>query len=118
MRTMQLNPREPRVGHQPRRINKLPRHGIDITLRHLPRRRERNPADEPVQQPITHLQGDRAGGNRRRKDSAFACDAERLPTRVADLHDGGDAVLLAGFGVLGPCRDEIRVGLFVCVLVW
>jgi hypothetical protein len=37
---------------------------------------------------------------------------------VADLHDGGDAVLLAGFGVLGPCRDEIRVGLFVCVLVW
>lgn len=48
MRTMQLDPRKPRVGHQPRRINKLPRHGIDIPLCHLPRRRERQPADDAV----------------------------------------------------------------------
>lgn len=118
MRTMQLNPRKPRVGHQPGGIDKLPRHGINILLRHLPRRRERQPADNPVQQSVPHLQGDRARRNRRRKDTAFACDAERLPARMTDLHDRGDAVLLAGFGVFGPCLDERRVGLFACVLAW
>lgn len=118
MRAMQLHPRKPRVGHQPRGINKLPRHSIDILLRHLPRRRERQPADDSIQQPVPHLQGDRARRNRRRKDTAFACDAERLPARMADLHDGGDAVLLAGLGVFGPCLDELRVGVFACVLAW
>jgi hypothetical protein len=37
---------------------------------------------------------------------------------MADLHDGGDAVLLAGLGIFGPCLDERRVGLFACVLAW
>lgn len=109
MRTVQLNPRKPAIGHQPRRVDKLLRDGIDVRLRHLPRTRERDHADELLQVAVSQTHRDGTGRNGRSEDAPTACDAERLPAGVNNLHDGRRPVLLAGLGVFGPRCDEVRV---------
>lgn len=117
MRPMQLNPRKPTISHQPRGIHKLPRHRLNIPLRHLARIREGNHADELLKVAIAQTHGDGTRRNSRPEDAALTCDAQRLSAGVDDLHDGGRAVLLAGGGVFAPCCDEVGVVFFARVVV-
>lgn len=102
MRTMQLNPREPRISHQPRRIHKLANNSLDITPRHLPWTTPGHSRNNTLHKSTADINGHRAGRNRRREHAPLTGDTERLATWVTDLDDGRGAVLLAGGGVFLP----------------
>ena len=117
MRAMQLHPRKSGVRHNPRRINKTPRHPLDIRARHLPRRREHQSTHSPFQIAVSQSQRNRAWGYRRTKDSPSSGRSEGLAAGMAELYDSRRAVRLTGFGVSSPFGEDSRVGGFVCIAV-
>lgn len=117
MRPMQLNPRKARISHQPRRINKLPNHPLNIGPGHLPRRRPRDGRNNPLQTSIADVNGHGTRSNRLREHAPFAGDAERLAAGVADLCQGRRAVFLGDVGVFLPLGHEVAVAAFAGVFV-
>ena len=102
---MQLNARKPSIGHKSRGINKLTDNPLDILSGHFLGSRPNKTPDQTLEVAISNLDGHGAGRERRREDAAVACNAEGLPTWMADLGDGWRAVLLAGVGVFLPLSD-------------
>lgn len=109
MRPMQLDPREPALRHEPRRVHELAHDRLDLRDRHLPRRAEQQRPEGPREQPAANVQRDRAGRDRLGEEPPLARAQGRLPARVADLDDGGRAVLLAGVSVLAPEGEGLLV---------
>lgn len=102
---MQLNTREPSIGHKSRSIDKLTNNPLDILSGHFLGSRPNKTPDQALEVTISNLDGHSAGREGRREDAAVACNAERLPTWMADLGDGWRAMLLAGVGVFLPLSD-------------
>lgn len=105
MRTMQLNTRKPSIGHKSRSIDKLTNNPLDILSGHFLGSRPNKTSDQAFEIAISNLDGHGAGRERRCEDAAVACNAEGLPTWMADLGDGWRAVFLACVGVFLPLSD-------------
>lgn len=106
MRTVQLNPRKARIGHQPRSINELPLHPLDIRNTHLPLLIPDKKRDDPQYETVAEINRNPAWSHRLAEESAFTGAAQRLPAGMADLHEGRHAMLLAGVGVFFPWGDR------------
>lgn len=106
MRTMQLNPRKPTIRHEPRGVNKLPNHRIDIRLRHFPGRRKREYGRQLVEVAVAELEPNRAGRNRLLEDTSTASGSRRLAARMAELDHGRCPVFLTRVGIFPPLVHE------------
>jgi hypothetical protein len=102
MSTMQLNPRKTSISHKPRSINKLPNNPFNIGIRHFLRLRPNQTSKNPFNQAIPDINRHSRGCESLRKHTAVPRNAERLSSRVTDLHDGWCAVFLGCVGVFLP----------------